>query len=112
VDKSVKSVDNGCIIANGGDNSAMSEPKNSPFKNSLLYLALKKVLDEIRSDDNTYYAGEHFHNDPRKNQGERLLHYIESGCVGKAIDEFKDANPHLRSPTKSPESEEGEAIAA
>jgi hypothetical protein len=115
VDKSVKYVDNGCRIIYGGY-SAMSDDKtNSPFKNSLYYLALMHVLDEIRSDDNTHFAMEHFNNDPRlpENKGERFLHYLESGRFHKALSEFRDSRPDLRRDSvHKPKLQEDEAIAA
>jgi hypothetical protein len=92
----MKSVDNRCKIINGG-NSAMSDQNiESSFKNSLLYRALKHISDEIRSDENTYYTGEHFHNDPRDHPGERMIHYVESGRMSEALQEFRDSHPELR----------------
>ncbi|NCS98803.1 hypothetical protein GW764_01305 [Candidatus Parcubacteria bacterium] len=76
---------------------AMSEKttQNSTFRNSLLYGALKTVLDEIKSPENQWYAGEHFHNDPSNHPGERLLYYLKTGRVSKVFFEFKEKHPEL-----------------
>ena len=69
--------------------------KHSSFKNSLLFLACKQVVEEIKSPENQWFAGEHFHNDPREHKGERITHYILSGRASKVMREFKDSHPEL-----------------
>ena len=69
--------------------------KHSSFKNSLLYRVCLHVLSEVRSPENQWYAGEHFHNDPTEHPGERTIHYVRTGRAHKAINEFKDTHPEL-----------------
>lgn len=62
---------------------------------SLLYKVLTSILSEIRGEKNTWYAGEHFRNDPREHPGERFLHFIENGGVTDVINRVKRENPSL-----------------
>lgn len=62
---------------------------------SLLYIVLTKIVSEIKSEENTWFAGEHFRNDPREHPGERFLHFIENGGVDKVIKKVKEENPSL-----------------
>ena len=110
MDKSVKSVDNGCKIK-GGDNTAMSDTNNSSFENSLresslVYLAFKSVLENIHSPLNTHATSEKIGKDASKLKGYRTEYYIthcnQEDVPWRLIQDFRDKHPELRCgiPTK------------
>lgn len=72
------------------------------FQNSLLFNILVGISKEIKSPENTHYAGEHFRNDPRDHPGERSLHYFKSGAHKRFIKKFTSEHPELIHPADLP----------